>query len=235
MKVTLTDINEIEPAMLDKFIVNIHGFSEFSGGDARLSSIRASAIDIPHVNTTSEGVFGFGTNEYFPNYTDIDSFSISFIEDANYTITKALKAWKLKVVDKNGFYGMPSQYKRTITMTPIPPLNTNYPMPNINTNIPDVKLKIDVSSKSGSSYPHNAALDFIGFTRGQAKPYEVTVPGVSGQRVDGTSIKDGVKYTPPSFPLTGCFPTETEAYTYEQNGSILIIRQSFSVDNGDII
>jgi len=234
MKVTLEDVNHIEPAMLDRFIVNIHGFSEFSGGDAKLSSIRAAAVDVPHVNTTSEGVFGFGTKEYFPNYTDIDSFSVSFIEDANYTITKALKRWKLAVVDANGFYGMPANYKRTISVSPLAPIDRDYPMPNINTHIPDVKLKIDVSGKSGSSSPTFLDLLTGRGNSGASKPYEVTVPGVSSVRPDKQSIDIGVKYTPPVFSLSGCFPTDTDPYTYEQNGSILIVRQSFSVDNGDI-
>jgi len=222
-QIGLNDVAGIEPAMLHRFLVHISGFDKYVGGDTRMATVRAANVNVTHPNTTSEGIFGYGTKEYFPAFTDIDSFTIGFVEDASFTITKALYQWKQEVVDPNGFYGTPSQYKKVVTVEATPPLATGYPQPKP-TVIPYPQPKPKPQPKpSGntSDYQYQQAPNSFEFT--YTKTSEPRTP------------PDGIDHRGMVFELSGVWPSITSPFEYEQDGGVLIVSQEFSVDNGRLL
>jgi len=213
MFVSLKDAKGFEPAMLSEFTVFITRFSDF-GGEASLSTIRCTSVTVNHSNTTAEGIFGFGTKQYFPDFTDIDSVTLSFVEDVNYTITKSLYAWKKRVVSSKGVYGMPSDYKRGITVTPVQPNTQPFHKPK---------------------FTDNGTTHHVTVTDGMRSVTKDVLPPSSQHHDTAIPSSSPMVSAKPKFELTGCFPTNTSPYTYTSNGDILIVEQEFSVDNGDLI
>lgn len=60
--------------------------------------------------------FSAGSNDYYPDNNDIDGLSITFYETFDYRVSAWLSRWREKVVRADGSYGLPTEYKKDITV-----------------------------------------------------------------------------------------------------------------------
>lgn len=72
----------------------------------------------PQVGIEFEPVaFNSGTRQ-FPNQRTVDSITMVLAEDTKYSVIRYLRAWKNLIIDDNGNYGLPAQYKMPIQLQP---------------------------------------------------------------------------------------------------------------------
>lgn len=123
-------------------------------------------VVLPFPKLESTPVFRAATNIYYPKFTDIGPVSIKLYEDVQLTAQKYIRMWAGKVVNRDGSYNLPYEYKGKITV-----------------------------------YPKDA----------------------TGKRLA-------------QFNLIGCFPTDTDSYTFTSGQTERhVLNQSFSVDSLEII
>lgn len=60
------------------------------------------------------GTYNVGGQMYFPKDRNVDAMTMTFYEDLTYTVYKYFQTWRNRVLDNNGNYGLPVNYKRTI-------------------------------------------------------------------------------------------------------------------------
>jgi hypothetical protein len=103
-------LNAPDPALASHFLVKIP-LGNYT------KDIIAERVTATFPKTPANPRFNGGSNSYFPGTTDIDGLSISFRETYDYRVTKWLNEWRLLVFDqKDGTYGMPINYKKTINV-----------------------------------------------------------------------------------------------------------------------
>ena len=72
-------------------------------------------VEATFINTESKGRLSQGSNNYYPEMSDIENLNIVFYEDSEYSVTKWLRDWKLKIYDPvTGNYGVANDYKKRI-------------------------------------------------------------------------------------------------------------------------
>lgn len=57
-----------------------------------------------------------GSNNYFPEVSDIDGINVTFYETFDYRVTKWLQEWRKLIKDSAGNYGLPGIYKKEMTV-----------------------------------------------------------------------------------------------------------------------
>lgn len=76
-------------------------------------------ISAPQVGASFEPApFNSGERQ-FPNMRTIGQITMTLAEDTNYSVIQYLRAWKNLIVDDNGNYGLPSNYKKQIQLQPL--------------------------------------------------------------------------------------------------------------------
>lgn len=74
-------------------------------------------VDIPLLKIESNPYHRANSKRYDPGFVDVDPVSIVFYEDIRGTVLAFLNNWRQLVVDPNGYYGRPSDYKRNIIIS----------------------------------------------------------------------------------------------------------------------
>ena len=83
-------------------------------GDGYIGPEYIQNVEIPFPNVQAESVFFCGAQKYFPGFSDISAFNISFYGDSRGLALKYLMYWKSQVKDfTTGIYNLPPQYKRS--------------------------------------------------------------------------------------------------------------------------
>jgi hypothetical protein len=84
-----------------------------------LPSNYLESVDLTFNNIkVGEGIYGGSGFSYYPGAHDVASFSATFYEDDRCTALKWVEGWKAKIKNfSTGAYEMPSNYKRTWTIT----------------------------------------------------------------------------------------------------------------------
>lgn len=77
------------------------------------------SIQVSFVNfNIKDGLFAAATYSYFPGFTDIDSFTITFHESVSAKATAWVLGWKSRIKDfSTGAYYLPSNYKEDIKIS----------------------------------------------------------------------------------------------------------------------
>lgn len=71
-------------------------------------------VEIPFSNVAAESIFFCGAFKYFPGFSDISAFNISFYGDSKGLALRYILHWKSLVKDfTTGIYNLPPQYKRS--------------------------------------------------------------------------------------------------------------------------
>lgn len=86
----------------------------FGAGSSDMINMRAEMVDVNHTYLDMQPSYVQGTQIHYPRAYTIDPIDITFYEDVNYTAFKFFTTWRNKIVDRNGNYGLPKDYKRTI-------------------------------------------------------------------------------------------------------------------------
>tara|TARA_B100001146_G_C16123006_1_gene408883 strand:+ start:516 stop:1007 length:492 start_codon:yes stop_codon:yes gene_type:complete len=72
-------------------------------------------VEATFIRTEARARYSQGSNNYFPEATDIDGLNIMFYEDEEFSVTKWLKDWRRKVHDPaDGTYGVANDYKKRV-------------------------------------------------------------------------------------------------------------------------
>ena len=92
-------------------VSSIPGPAEFS---RLIDTSYIESFDIPFSNVRSTGVFFGGGYDYFPEFHDTSSFSVTFYGDSEARAMAYLWGWKQKVkLFGNGLYNLPVDFKDT--------------------------------------------------------------------------------------------------------------------------
>ena len=77
------------------------------------------SIQLPFVNlSVKDGLFAAGTYSYFPGFSDIDQFTMTFHESISGLATRWILYWKSRIKDfDTGAYYLPANYKEDITFS----------------------------------------------------------------------------------------------------------------------
>lgn len=77
------------------------------------------SVQVSFVNfNIKDGLFAAATYSYFPGFTDIDSFTITFHESISAKATKWILYWKSRIKNfETGAYYLPSNYKEDIKLS----------------------------------------------------------------------------------------------------------------------
>lgn len=100
-------LNAPDPALKFRFYVYVPDTTD--SYHCVVENITATFVKIP-----SKPRFNGGSNSYYPDTNDIDGLSITFYEAYDYRVSAWLSRWRALVVRSDGFYGIPSEYKKTI-------------------------------------------------------------------------------------------------------------------------
>ncbi len=99
-----------DPALTSQWLVR------FPNSTNAYSSI-PEEMTTPFTKVPAKARHGGGTNTYFPDFNDIGTISITFYETKDYDCLKWITEWRKKVVNPDdGSYGLPNDYKVTITV-----------------------------------------------------------------------------------------------------------------------
>lgn len=75
------------------------------------------SIDIPFTNVKTDTVFSGSGYLSYPLSHEVEAFNMVLYEDSESSAVKWVNDWKSKIKDFNtGSYGLPSEYKRDITV-----------------------------------------------------------------------------------------------------------------------
>lgn len=102
------------PKVLNTPSSNISGWGSKLIKETSDMGLFVQGIDIPQVTVSSNPRKYSGRDLNFPGRVNVQSFSIQFYEDRNYNVTNYLNLWKQAIVNDNGDYGLPVQYKKPI-------------------------------------------------------------------------------------------------------------------------
>lgn len=89
---------------------------EIKGVTSRMANewVIAETLTFTHPSIPSQGRHGGGTMTYFPDFNNIASSSITLYEDQYYSALFYIMSWRNLVIDQEGNYGLPIEYKRNI-------------------------------------------------------------------------------------------------------------------------
>ena len=83
-------------------------------GEGEGMTFRASRITIPLTFLESEGWVKQNTREYYPTLNDIGEITIEFKEDEKGTVRKFIFGWRKVMMNDDGTYNYPDEYKKTV-------------------------------------------------------------------------------------------------------------------------
>lgn len=93
----------LDPALTSQWIIRFPNLTS--------EQIFAETLGLSFQKIPAKARHGGASNTYFPDFNDVDAVSITFYENKNYETTKWINQWRLKVVNKDGTYGLPIDYK----------------------------------------------------------------------------------------------------------------------------
>lgn len=78
-----------------------------------MSVYQVEGVQIPWIKVAvKEGHFGAATYSYYPGFSDIDQFSVTFMENSRADVQAWIWDWKRRIKDYNtGAYFLPNNYK----------------------------------------------------------------------------------------------------------------------------
>lgn len=81
-----------------------------------LSTTYVEKVDLPFIKLdVKSGLFGAATYSYYPGFSDIDAFDITFYEDSACSTVKWLQYWYGRIKNfETGTYYLPTNYKENI-------------------------------------------------------------------------------------------------------------------------
>lgn len=99
-----------EPLLAFKWVVTSLPFG--------LDTTYAEEVNLPFTKLDmKDGLFGAATYTYYPGFSNVDQFSITFHEDSAGTTTNWLLSWMSKIKNfKEGWYYLPKSYKESINL-----------------------------------------------------------------------------------------------------------------------
>ncbi len=106
----------LDPAINWRFRVLLPRFDEES---KRPIQVYANQVSISQRGIESEMSYQAASNRIFPGVFRIEAITITFIEQRQFPVMKYIRKWQEKIVDQKGYYGLPKDYKRTITIYPL--------------------------------------------------------------------------------------------------------------------
>lgn len=120
----------IKPAIAWRYRVILPSFGDDASGatNADGSSVAMSGQKIQllaqRVNITQrhidpENAYIAASVRVFPTQYMIDAFAITFIEVERFDVMRYIRRWQERVIDKNGYYGLPKDYKRQVAVFPL--------------------------------------------------------------------------------------------------------------------
>lgn len=71
--------------------------------------VHGVSLPIPHIETNP--AFRQATHTYYPGFSDVNSTTLTLYEDHSYTMHSLMQTWRAIVVDADGNYGLPVDYK----------------------------------------------------------------------------------------------------------------------------
>lgn len=74
----------------------------------------AETVEAVFRGVSSKARYAQAKSQHFPDASEIDTLNITFYETYDFEITKYLYAWRHKIRNERGFYGMPHTYEKTI-------------------------------------------------------------------------------------------------------------------------
>ncbi len=104
---------QLAPPAIDwRWVVNLPSIP----GAPNSKNIVVEAIEFPHFSISAIPRFNGASNRHYPGISEISAFAMTFYEDNMFSATKYLYAWKSLVVDTNGIYGVPADYKKDLRL-----------------------------------------------------------------------------------------------------------------------
>ena len=74
----------------------------------------AESVEAVFRGVSSKARFAQAKSKHYPDASEIDALNIIFYETYDYEVTRYLERWRNKIRNKQGFYGMPAEYEKTI-------------------------------------------------------------------------------------------------------------------------
>jgi len=96
-----------EPALAHRFFVRIPDMHD-------PQECIVDAIDMTFHSVQAKGRHMQGAQKFYQDMKDIATVTITFHETYDFRVTKYLQRWRNKVVDKDGNFGAPIEFKRDI-------------------------------------------------------------------------------------------------------------------------
>ena len=123
IKFSEVDGTNLEPAIAWRFRVTLPTFAPAGSSDvitvSRSPSLFACAFSVNQRHLDSESSYLGGSVRIFPTAYMIDAYTIRFVETKDFLVLKYFRSWMLRVVSREGYFGLPKDYKRPVSVTPL--------------------------------------------------------------------------------------------------------------------